>query len=115
MDMSLTEHPEDALLQDAMWDTRVRINADHSLVLKKVNPGTPGYYSPVLEQSRTQRAAWHTAYHLRDNSSTNTEVGPSAPMGEEAPASPVHPEDAREGDTAYANKQEDKDTQMGPA
>jgi len=36
-------------------------------------------------------------------------------MGEEAPASPVHPEDAREGDTAYANEQEDKDTQMGPA
>jgi len=113
--MSLTEHPEDALLQDAMRDACARIDADHSLVLKKVNPGTPGYYSPVLEQSRTQRAARHTAYHLRDNLSTNTEVGPSAPMGEEAPASPVHPEDAREGDTAYANKQEDKDTQMGPA
>jgi len=115
MDMSLTEHPEDALLQDAMWDTRVRINADHSLVLKKVNPGTPGYYSPVLEQSRAQCAAQRTAYHSRENLSTNAEVGPSAPMGEEAPASPVHPEDAREGDTTYANEQEDKDTQMGPA
>jgi len=113
--MSLTEHPEDALLQDAMRDARVRIDTDHSLVLKKVNPGTPGYYSPVLEQSRAQRAARHTAYHSRENSSTNAEAGPSAPMGEEAPASPVHPEDAREGNTAYTNEQEDEDTRMGPA
>ena len=115
MDMLLTEHPEDVLLQDAMQDAHARIDADHSLVLKKVNPGTPGYYSPVLKQSRAQCAAWRTAYHLRENSSTNAEAGPSAPMGEEAPASPVHPEDAREGDTAYANEQEDEDTQMGPA
>jgi len=70
---------------------------------------------PILEQSRTQCAAQHTAYHSRDNSSTNAEAGPSAPMGEEAPASPVHPEDAREGNTAYANEQEDEDTRMGPA
>ena len=37
-------------------------------------------------------------------------------MGKEAPASPVHPEDARAGDAnaAYANEQEDEDTQMGP-
>jgi len=115
VDISLTEHPEDALLQDTMWDTHAHIDADHSLVLKKVNPGTPGYYSPVLEQSCAQRATWCTAYHSRENSSTNAEAGPSAPMGKEAPASPVHPEDAREGDTAYANQQEDKDTQMGPA
>ena len=115
MDMSLTEHPEDALLQDAMQDACARIDADHSLVLKKVNPGTPGYYSPVLEQSRAQCAARRTAYHSRENSSTNAEAGPSAPMGEEAPASPVHPEDAREGDTAYTNEQEDEDTWMGPA
>jgi len=115
MDMSLTEHPEDALLQDAMQDAHVCIDADHSLVLKKVNPGTPGYYSPVLKQSRAQHATQHTAYHSRENLSTNAEAGPSAPMGEEAPASPVHPEDAREGDTTYANKQEGEDTWMGPA
>ena len=98
-----------------MRDARARIDADHSLVLKKVNPGTPGYYSPVLEQSRAQRATRHTAYHSRENLSTNAEAGPSAPIGEEAPASPVHLEDAREGNTAYANEQEDEDTQMGPA
>jgi len=115
VDMSLTEHPEDALLQDAIWDARARINADHSLVLKKVNPGTPGYYSPVLEQSRTQCATRCTAYHSRENLSTNAEAGPSAPMGEEAPASLVHPEDAREGNTVYTNEQEDENTQMGPA
>ena len=56
MDMSLTEHPEDMLLQEAMWDTCAHINTDHSLVLMKVNPGTPGYYSPVLEQSHMQCA-----------------------------------------------------------
>jgi len=115
MDMSLTEHPEDVLLQDTMWDTCACINADHSLVLKKVNPGTPGYYSPVLKQSRAQRATQRTAYHSRENLSTNAEAGPSAPMGEEAPVSLVHPEDAREGDTAYTNEQEDEDTWMGPA
>ena len=57
VDMSLTEHPEDALLQEALRDARARIDADHSLVLTKVNPGTLGYYSPVLEQSHAQRAA----------------------------------------------------------
>jgi len=38
-------------------------------------------------------------------------------MGEEAPISPLHPEDARAGNAnaIYANEQEDKDTQMGPA
>jgi len=115
VDMSLTEHPEDVLLQDVMWDACVCIDADHSLVLKKVNPGTPGYYSPVLKQSRAQCATWRTAYHSRENLSPNAKVGPSAPMGKEAPASLVHPEDAREGKAAYTNEQEDKDTQMGPA
>ena len=55
--MLLTEHPEDALLQEALQDARMCINADHSLVLIKVNPGMPGYYSPVLEQSHAQCAA----------------------------------------------------------
>ena len=56
VDMSLTEHLEDVLLQEALRDAHAHINADHSLVLIKVNPGTPGYYSPVLEQSHMQRA-----------------------------------------------------------
>ena len=117
MDMSLTEHPEDALLQEVMQDAHMRIDTDRSLVLMKVNPGTLGFYSPVLEQSHTQYAAWHTAYHLREDLSFSTEAGPSAPIDEEAPTSPVHPEDARAGNAngAYTNEQEDKDTQMGLA
>ena len=117
MDMSLTEHPEDALLQEAMQDAHMCINTDHSLVLIKVNLGTLGFYSPVLEQSHAQCAAWHTAYHSREDLSFSTEAGPSAPIDEEAPTSPVHPEDARAGNAngAYANKQEDEDTQMGLA
>ena len=116
VDMLLTEHPEDALLQEALRDAHARIDTDHSLVLTKVNPGTLGYYSPVLEQSRTQHAARRTTYHSREDSSLSAEAGPSAPMGKEAPASPVHPEDARAGDAnaAYANEQEDEDTRMGP-
>jgi len=51
VDMSLTEHPEDALLQDAMRDARARIDADHSLVVTILTP-YPNF-PPFILRSRS--------------------------------------------------------------
>ena len=100
IDMELEEHPDDVHAVDlrrAKQQARARIDSDPDLVLSRVHPDSPGYYNPVLENSRALRKASREARQSEAGSSTNAEAGPSSVIlaGDEH-TPPVHPDGAEE-------------------